>query len=198
MVWAIVQEGLGCLRMPPSVRAPGGRIKHFLVPWLCGNDRVASGERLYGKTRAKGTPRHQSGTGRGTRRGGIGSPPGLPHTLAPKLKRWIALDDQGRCGHGRVQLLRAIDALGSIRKAAAQCGLSYRRVWGSFQVLAPATGVPSRARRVGDWGHGSAVLTLEGRTFLTQYEAWRAQVDALVQQSFAVHFPARGSNFCSY
>ena len=117
-------------------------------------------------------------------------PAGMHPTLAPKLKVWVVLADQVQFGYGRAQLLRAIDDLGSIRKAAAQFGMSYRRVWGYLQELEAAAGFPFLARRVGGWGHGGAALTPEGRAFLTQYEAFREQVEALAQQHFAVCFPA--------
>jgi len=115
-------------------------------------------------------------------------PAGLPRTLAPKMKLWIVLADQVQFGHGRVQLLRAIDELGSIRKVAAQFGMSYRRVWGYLQELETAAGFPFLERRVGGWGHGGTVLTPEGRAFLTQYEAFWAQMDTLVQQAFTACF----------
>ena len=117
---------------------------------------------------------------------------GLPRTLAPKMKLWIVLADQVQFGHGRAQLLRAIDELGSIRQAAAQFGMSYRRVWGYLQELDEAAGFPFLERRVGGWGHGGAALTPEGRAFLTQYEAFWEQVDALVREHFATCFPSRG------
>jgi molybdate transport repressor ModE-like protein len=107
------------------------------------------------------------------------------------MKLWIVLADQVQFGHGRAQLLRAIEDLGSIRKAAAQFGMSYRRVWGYLQELEAAAGFPFLERRVGGWGHGGAALTPEGRAFLTQYEAFREQVDALVQLHFAARFPTQ-------
>lgn len=42
------------------------------------------------------------------------------------MKLWIVLGDQMQFGHRRTQLLRAIDEIESIRKAAAQFGMSYR------------------------------------------------------------------------
>ncbi len=66
----------------------------------------------------------------------------LPQTLAPKMKLWIVLADRVQLGHGRAQLLRAIDELGSIRKAAAQFGMSYRRAWGYLRELEAAAGFP--------------------------------------------------------
>src|SRR5438105_13736506 len=91
---------------------------------------------------------------------------GLHPPLAPKMKLWIVLAGQVQFGHGRAQLLRTIDELGSIRKAAAQFGMSYRRVWGYLQELESAAGFPFLERRVGGWGRGGATLTPEGRAFL--------------------------------
>ena len=116
-------------------------------------------------------------------------PIGLHAFLAPKMKLWIVFADQVQLGYGRAELLWTIDELGSIRKAAAQFGMSYRRVWGYLQELESAAGFRFLERRVGGWGHGGASLTPQGRAFLAQYEAWREQVEALVRQSFTEHFP---------
>jgi molybdate transport system regulatory protein len=114
---------------------------------------------------------------------------GRHHTLAPKMKVWIVLADQVQFGHGRAQLLRAIDDLGSIRKAAAQFGMSYRRAWGYLRELEAAAGFPFLERHVGRWGRGGTVLTPEGRAFLVQYERSRAQVESDIAQHFAACFP---------
>ena len=87
------------------------------------------------------------------------------------------------------QLLQAIDELGSLRRAAATFGMSYRRAWGYLRELETAAGFPFLERRVGGWGHGGTVLTPEGRAFLTQYEAFRTQIDTVVQAHFAACFP---------
>ena len=116
-------------------------------------------------------------------------PGGMHPTLAPKLKVWVVLADQVQFGYGRAQLLRAIDDLGSIRKAAAQFGMSYRRAWGYLQELEEAAGFPFLERRVGGWGHGGAALTPAGRAFLAQYETFQEQVEAVVRQHFAACFP---------
>ena len=116
---------------------------------------------------------------------------GAPPSFTPKMKLWIVLADHVQFGYGRAQLLRAIEERGSIRKAAAHFGMSYRRVWGYLQELEAAAGFPLLERRVGGWGHGGATLTPEGRAFLTQYEAWQAHVESIVRQSFATYFPTR-------
>lgn len=113
----------------------------------------------------------------------------LNAALAPKMKLWIVLADQVQFGYGRAQLLQAIDDLGSIRKAAAQFGMSYRRAWGYLRELEATAGFPFLERHVGGWGHGGTVLTPEGRAFLAQYKLFRERVDTFVQQQFVACFP---------
>ena len=114
------------------------------------------------------------------------------------MKLWIVLADQVQFGHRRAQLLRAIDELGSIRKAAARFGMSYRRAWGYLHNVETAAGFSFLERRVGGWGHGGTVFTPEGRAFLTQYAAFWAQVDTLVQQAFVACFSPQRSFLCCY
>jgi molybdate transport system regulatory protein len=61
----------------------------------------------------------------------------------------VVLANQVQRGYEHAQLLRAIDDLGSIRKAAAQFGMSYRYVWGYVQELEETAGFPFLERRVG-------------------------------------------------
>jgi molybdate transport repressor ModE-like protein len=106
----------------------------------------------------------------------------------PKLKVWIVFGDRVKFGHGRAQLLQTIDELGSLRKAAAQLGMSYRSVWGYLRALETAAGFPFLERRVGGKGRGGTTLTPEGRAFLARYLAFRQQVDALAEQQFVRSF----------
>jgi molybdate transport system regulatory protein len=119
------------------------------------------------------------------------APGGSGAKLEPKLKVWIVFDDQVKFGHGRAQLLQTIDELGSLRKAAAQLGMSYRSVWGYLRALETAAGFPFLERRVGGKGRGGTTLTPQGRAFLARYLAFRQQVDALVAQQFVHSFVSR-------
>ena len=71
---------------------------------------------------------------------GLGGPGATPK---PKLKVWIGFGARVKFGHGRAQLLQTIDALGSLRKAAAQLGMSYRSVWGTCVTWRPRRVSPS-------------------------------------------------------
>lgn len=112
------------------------------------------------------------------------APSGPVAQLELKMKVWIVFGDRVKFGHGRAQLLQTIDELGSLRKAAAQLGMSYRSVWGYLRALEAAAGFPFLERRVGGKGRGGTTLTPEGRAFLARYLAFRQQVDALAEQQF--------------
>jgi molybdate transport system regulatory protein len=118
-------------------------------------------------------------------------PDGSDAKLASKLKVWIVFGDRVTFGHGRAQLLQALDELGSLRKAAVQLGMSYRSVWGSLRVLETAAGFPFLERRVGRKGRGGTTLMPEGRAFVARALAFRQQVDALVEQQFVRRFRSR-------
>src|SRR3974377_1448036 len=52
------------------------------------------------------------------------------HAIQPKVKVWVAFGSDVKFGDGRARLLERIDSLGSIQKAVAEFGMSYRNVWG--------------------------------------------------------------------
>jgi molybdate transport system regulatory protein len=91
--------------------------------------------------------------------------------MRPKFKVWVAFGDRAKLGDGRARLLELIDELGSIKKAVARLGMSYRSAWGYLKELERAAGFKMLARTPGGGPLGGTRLTKAGRTFLTQY--WR-------------------------
>ncbi len=132
---------------------------------------------------------HEVGTSRngGRDAGTADADPGA-WALAPKMKLWIVVADRVKFGAGRAELLQAIDELGSLRQAAERFGMSYRSAWGYLRELEAAVGVPLLERHVGGGERGGMALTLHGRAFLTHYQEFQRQVDALVQHQFAACF----------
>jgi molybdate transport system regulatory protein len=97
------------------------------------------------------------------RAGRPGAPPAL--RLRPRIYRGadIAL------GPGKIELLEAIEASGSIRQAAAQLDMSYMRAWSLVRTMNGCFATPLvRAVRGGAQG-GSAELTEAGRQALALY-----------------------------
>jgi len=84
----------------------------------------------------------------------------------------IFLEDQDKYifGPGRAALLRAVDELGSLRKAAHKLGISYRWAWGRLKDAEKALGVNLLAHEPGTGGKAK-ILTSEARELLAWYSA---------------------------
>jgi molybdate transport system regulatory protein len=77
----------------------------------------------------------------------------------------------GRIGPGKIALLEAIAAEGSISAAGRALGMSYRRAWDLVDALNRQLGTPAIAASTGGLRGGGAVLTAAGRTLVADYRA---------------------------
>lgn len=78
----------------------------------------------------------------------------------------------------RMEVLRRIDATGSISQAARLAGISYKAAWQAVDTLSNLTGMTLVDRNVGGAGGGGAKLTANGRRLLeiaSRLEAQRQQ-----------------------
>lgn len=81
-------------------------------------------------------------------------------------KLFIEKDDDYILGPGRVELLRAVAELGSLRQAAQKFGMSYRWAWGRINDSEKALGVTLLAQD----GSGKAkVLSPEAKELLSWF-----------------------------
>ncbi len=76
-----------------------------------------------------------------------------------------------RLGPGKVALLEAIDSAGSLSRAAAQIGMSYRRAWLFMQQINEAFDEVAVATPEHGHGGGPAKLTDFGRELIRQYRS---------------------------
>ena len=76
-----------------------------------------------------------------------------------------------RLGPGKVALLEAIDSAGSLSRAAAEIGMSYRRAWLFMQQINQAFDEAAVATPEGGHGGGSAKLTDFGRELIRQFRS---------------------------
>ena len=60
-----------------------------------------------------------------------------------RLHLWMERDGETMFGLGRLHLLERIDALGSIKGAADQLGMSYRAAWGKLKASEEALALRS-------------------------------------------------------
>jgi molybdate transport system regulatory protein len=113
--------------------------------------------------------------------------------VEPKIRVWVVFGKQLKLGAGRAQLLRLIDERGSLRKAAAEFGMSYRNAWGYLQELEQAAGFRFVERRPGGGPRSGMRLTTAGRDFLARYAKFRGGLEEATRRHFVRAF--RGKEF---
>jgi molybdate transport system regulatory protein len=84
-----------------------------------------------------------------------------------RTKRWIEVEGRFAIGEGGGELLKALDAHGSLAQAARQVGWSYRHAWGYVQRAERVLGVPLVVVRHGRGAKKGSVLTTEARAIIT-------------------------------
>lgn len=107
--------------------------------------------------------------------------------MEPKTRSWVVFDGGTKFGAGRAELLRIVDAEGSLKAAVERMGMSYRTAWGYVRELEGAAGF-AFLERAGSGPSGGMRLTDAGREFLAAYDAFRERVDEVAAQEFAAAF----------
>ncbi|MDR2504050.1 MAG: LysR family transcriptional regulator [Deltaproteobacteria bacterium] len=92
-----------------------------------------------------------------------------------RINLWLEAEGGILLGRGRHTLLEKIDALGSLKQAAQELGMSYRAAWGKLKQTEEALGAPLIEK------HGSNRsgyrLTPLGREMLRHYREWLNEVE---------------------
>ncbi len=111
--------------------------------------------------------------------------------MKPKLRVWVVFSTGLKFGDGRARLLEAIDEFGSLRRAVARFGMSYRSAWGYLRELEDAAGFPILERAAGRGRASGMRLTARGRAFVAQYWRFRLGLDDVAARRFSRAFRRR-------
>jgi molybdate transport system regulatory protein len=103
---------------------------------------------------------------------------------------WIECDGQRFFGPGRVELLTRIDETGSIRKAAADMGMSYKKAWGMVTALNQQVQRPLVIIKAGGSTGGGSLITEEARELIRYHTMVRERFAAFLEKE--TH-PLKGS-----
>lgn len=99
----------------------------------------------------------------------------MPGTAGPLTPQRVTIrlefGDGSRIGQGKVALLEAIAAEGSIAAAARRLGMSYPRALALLRQMEALLGMPVIARSVGGRRGGGAVVTAAGLDLARRYRA---------------------------
>jgi formylmethanofuran dehydrogenase subunit E len=104
--------------------------------------------------------------------------------LEIRSKLWIEVDGDPVFGRGRRLLLEAIDAHGSISRAAKEVGIPFRKAWGHIKAMEERLGFPLVERTVGGRNGGGAVITLEAKEFLKNFEQMEKGLRTMADERF--------------
>jgi molybdate transport repressor ModE-like protein len=109
--------------------------------------------------------------------------------LSPRFRLWLVdADESAPFGHGKWQLLAAIEREGSLSAAAADLGISYRKAWGGLRRAEELLGVKLIETRRGGRDGGDTHLTADGQQWLRAYSRFRSRVERSVARAFDASF----------
>jgi molybdate transport system regulatory protein len=111
--------------------------------------------------------------------------------LRVKSKIWLESDGRMIFSDGRLQLLEAVEELGSLRQAARRLNMSYRAAWGLLKVTERALGTPLLRVRIGGTRGGGATLTPAAELLVRRFRRVKARVNRAADTTFAAQFPRR-------
>ncbi|TDD98303.1 winged helix-turn-helix domain-containing protein [Flavobacterium cellulosilyticum] len=88
-----------------------------------------------------------------------------------KSKIWIESEEGIIISEGRIQLLKQIEATGSLNKAAKAMHISYQKAWKLVDASNKASKLPLIETQIGGNNGGGTVLTPYGKSLVESFEA---------------------------
>lgn len=83
---------------------------------------------------------------------------------------WIEAGDKVLIGEGRLKLLKAIEAEGSLSKAAKSIGMSYKKAWNLMDAVNKSAKKAVVTKTIGGQKGGGTVITPYGKKLITVFE----------------------------
>ena len=108
--------------------------------------------------------------------------------LTIRSKCWVEQDGVLVLSDWRVDLLAAVDELGSLTAAAERFEVAYRVAWGKIKEIEARLGYPLLVGHSGGAGGGGTQLTPAGRDLVARYNRFRAGLAELIEQRFVEEF----------
>lgn len=109
-----------------------------------------------------------------------------------RLHLWLETEEGMLWGLGRVHLLRKVEELGSLNKAAKALGMSYRAAWGRIKNTEEQLGGAVLEKQDGRKGY---VLSDAGRALLDAFGVWFDDVERYAQKRAGELFPWKVRGF---
>jgi molybdate transport system regulatory protein len=95
---------------------------------------------------------------------------------------WISVDGVPLIGAGKTELIIKIKELGSLRKAALEMKMSYRKAWYSIDQINKLAGQPVIVLQRGGKNGGEAILTEFGKNLIEKYQNLQSDFDSFLNE----------------
>src|ERR1700742_5045275 len=95
---------------------------------------------------------------------------------------WIECEKERFFGPGRVELLQRIDETGSIRKAAADMGMSYKKAWDMITAVNKQAVRPLVVAKAGGEKGGGSVITEDAKQLIAYHARLRERFLAFLEK----------------
>lgn len=106
-----------------------------------------------------------------------------------RLRHKVWLDFGGRAfGDGPARLLDGVERTGSLRKAAAELGMSYNKAWRIIHAAEQRLNFSLLDRSVGGSLGGGSHLTPQAKDLMERYRGLLADADEALDEVFQKHF----------
>jgi molybdate transport system regulatory protein len=116
--------------------------------------------------------------------------PPRDEVLCPRSKVWLERGGQVVLSDWRVELLEAIEATGSLARAAERLDVPYRTAWYKLKEIERRLGVRLLETQSGGADGGSSQLTAEAREVVARFHRLNAGIDDLIAERFRAEFGA--------
>jgi len=113
---------------------------------------------------------------------------GRPTPLQPRVKVWLEAGGRYAFGFGVCEMLQAVDRQGSMKRAAAELGKSYRYVWGRIKEAEASLGRQLVETHVGGKDVQRSLLTPEAKHLVAHFLALREEMTTLLRHEFVHRF----------
>lgn len=110
------------------------------------------------------------------------------HQLVVRSKVWIERGEEVVLSEWRVELLEAIDANGSLSRAAAALDVPYRTAWERVKATEAELGFRLLESESGGADGGGSRLTPEARDICRRFRRVSSGIQETVSQRFVVEF----------
>ncbi len=99
-----------------------------------------------------------------------------------KGRIWIEINDKTFIGEGKALLLEKTAELGSLRKAATELNISYRKAWYSLNQMNKTADTPLITLKHGGKQGGIAEISELGKEVLEKFEALKKEFSAFLDK----------------